>query len=122
MVRCLNLYDSDITLMLRYHSAIEKSKALLECALLCFIVGLNMYFSCDFRYLFGEEVDGMAYVVFGVMQDDKKNSFPSSLQRVEVNQYLHTYMHLWNCRYISNIWCPLTYLLYIKKHVCFLSH
>ncbi|TDH08998.1 hypothetical protein EPR50_G00103800 [Perca flavescens] len=35
-------------------------------------------------YLFGQEVDGMAYVVFGVMQENSKKSFPSSLQRVQV--------------------------------------
>lgn len=36
-------------------------------------------------YLFNEEVDGTAYVVFGVMQGDQKKSFPSSLQRVLVS-------------------------------------
>ncbi|XP_041640227.1 complement C3-like [Cheilinus undulatus] len=35
-------------------------------------------------YLFGEEVTGMAYVVFGVMDNDEKRSFPSSLQRVPI--------------------------------------
>nr|XP_046263044.1 complement C3-like isoform X2 [Scatophagus argus] len=35
-------------------------------------------------YLFGEEVNGMAYVVFGVIQQDQKKSFPSSLQRVQI--------------------------------------
>ncbi|XP_040001308.1 complement C3-like [Xiphias gladius] len=35
-------------------------------------------------YLFGEEVDGTAYVVFGVVHDGQKKSFPSSLQRVLV--------------------------------------
>uniref|UniRef100_A0A8C9X0E0 Complement C3-like n=1 Tax=Sander lucioperca TaxID=283035 RepID=A0A8C9X0E0_SANLU len=35
-------------------------------------------------YLFGQEVDGTAYVVFGVMQDDHKKSFPTSLQRVQI--------------------------------------
>nr|AEJ37035.1 complement component c3-2 [Dicentrarchus labrax] len=35
-------------------------------------------------YLFGEEVNGMAYVVFGVIQEGKKQSFPSSLQRVQI--------------------------------------
>ncbi|KAF1394913.1 hypothetical protein PFLUV_G00006060, partial [Perca fluviatilis] len=35
-------------------------------------------------YLFGQEVDGTAYVVFGVMQDNQKKSFPTSLQRVQV--------------------------------------
>ncbi|XP_022072811.1 complement C3-like isoform X3 [Acanthochromis polyacanthus] len=33
-------------------------------------------------YLFGEEVDGSAYGVFGVMYQGQKTSFPSSLQRV----------------------------------------
>ncbi|XP_037619831.1 complement C3-like isoform X4 [Sebastes umbrosus] len=37
-------------------------------------------------YLFGEEVDGTAYVVFGVMQDGQKRSFPGSLQRVQVQR------------------------------------
>ncbi|KAF1385234.1 hypothetical protein PFLUV_G00105620 [Perca fluviatilis] len=37
-------------------------------------------------YLFGQEVDGTAYVVFGVMQDDRKNSFPSSVQRVQISE------------------------------------
>ncbi|XP_073325595.1 LOW QUALITY PROTEIN: uncharacterized protein [Pagrus major] len=37
-------------------------------------------------YLFGEEVDGMAYVVFGVIREGKKQSFPSSLQRVQINR------------------------------------
>uniref|UniRef100_A0A671YLM0 Complement C3-like n=1 Tax=Sparus aurata TaxID=8175 RepID=A0A671YLM0_SPAAU len=35
-------------------------------------------------YLFGEEVDGMAFVVFGVMQEGQKKSFPGSLQRVQI--------------------------------------
>uniref|UniRef100_A0A672IPA4 NTR domain-containing protein n=1 Tax=Salarias fasciatus TaxID=181472 RepID=A0A672IPA4_SALFA len=34
-------------------------------------------------YLFGKEVDGTAYVVFGVVQEGQKKSFPSSLQRVQ---------------------------------------
>ncbi|XP_074528436.1 complement C3-like [Halichoeres trimaculatus] len=33
------------------------------------------------KYLFGEEVDGSAWVVFGYMDDEKKSSFPSSVQR-----------------------------------------
>ncbi|XP_073327906.1 complement C3-like [Pagrus major] len=36
------------------------------------------------RYLSGEEVDGMAYVVFGVIQEGTKKSFPGSLQRVQI--------------------------------------
>uniref|UniRef100_A0A8C9X1I5 Complement C3-like n=1 Tax=Sander lucioperca TaxID=283035 RepID=A0A8C9X1I5_SANLU len=34
--------------------------------------------------LFGINVDGMAYVVFGVMQEGRKKGFPSSLQRVQI--------------------------------------
>ncbi|KAK9539845.1 hypothetical protein VZT92_002334 [Zoarces viviparus] len=37
-------------------------------------------------YLFGKEVDGTAYVVFGIMQEEKKKSFPSSLQRVQIQR------------------------------------
>ncbi|KAG7223750.1 hypothetical protein INR49_026432 [Caranx melampygus] len=36
------------------------------------------------KYLFGEEVDGSAYVVFGVVHDDHKKSFPDSVQKVEI--------------------------------------
>ncbi|XP_062296918.1 complement C3-like [Scomber scombrus] len=35
-------------------------------------------------YLFGKEVDGTAYVVFGVVMEREKRSFPSSLQRVPI--------------------------------------
>ncbi|XP_055014431.1 LOW QUALITY PROTEIN: complement C3-like [Boleophthalmus pectinirostris] len=37
------------------------------------------------KYLFGQEVDGMAYVVFGVMKDGNRKVFPSSLQRIPIN-------------------------------------
>ncbi|XP_033988389.1 complement C3-like [Trematomus bernacchii] len=37
-------------------------------------------------YLFGQEVNGMAYVVFGVINDGQKKSFPSSLQRVQIEE------------------------------------
>uniref|UniRef100_A0A672F956 Complement component c3a, duplicate 5 n=1 Tax=Salarias fasciatus TaxID=181472 RepID=A0A672F956_SALFA len=43
----------------------------------------DLCYSCGFRYLFGKEVDGTAYVVFGVVQEGQKKSFPSSLQRVQ---------------------------------------
>ncbi|XP_076583459.1 complement C3-like [Chaetodon auriga] len=36
-------------------------------------------------YLFGEEVDGSAYAVFGVMHERNKRSLPSSLQRVQIS-------------------------------------
>ncbi|XP_056264584.1 complement C3-like isoform X2 [Pseudoliparis swirei] len=35
-------------------------------------------------YLFGKEVEGNAYVVFGVMENGRKKSIPSSLQRVQI--------------------------------------
>ncbi|XP_074534541.1 complement C3-like [Halichoeres trimaculatus] len=37
-------------------------------------------------YLFGEEVQGTAFVVFGAVQGDKKIGFPASLQRVQINK------------------------------------
>uniref|UniRef100_UPI0037E890C6 complement C3-like n=1 Tax=Semicossyphus pulcher TaxID=241346 RepID=UPI0037E890C6 len=37
-------------------------------------------------YLFGEKVDGTAYVVFGVMQNNQKKSLPGSLQRVPIQE------------------------------------
>ncbi|KAJ4928458.1 hypothetical protein JOQ06_016250 [Pogonophryne albipinna] len=36
--------------------------------------------------LFGQELNGMAYVVFGVIHDGQKRSFPSSLQRVQIER------------------------------------
>nr|XP_057939783.1 complement C3-like [Doryrhamphus excisus] len=37
-------------------------------------------------YLFGKHVDGTAYVVFGIVHDGQKKSFPASLQRVSVDR------------------------------------
>uniref|UniRef100_A0AAZ3QFZ9 Anaphylatoxin-like domain-containing protein n=1 Tax=Oncorhynchus tshawytscha TaxID=74940 RepID=A0AAZ3QFZ9_ONCTS len=37
-----------------------------------------------YQYLFGEPVTGFGFVVFGVIQEDGRTSFPSSLQRVEL--------------------------------------
>ncbi|KAM9363627.1 complement C3-like [Symphorus nematophorus] len=37
-------------------------------------------------YLFGQEVDGTAYVVFGFIEEDQKKSFPGSLQRVLIEK------------------------------------
>uniref|UniRef100_A0A8C1RKX7 NTR domain-containing protein n=1 Tax=Cyprinus carpio TaxID=7962 RepID=A0A8C1RKX7_CYPCA len=36
------------------------------------------------KYLFGQKVDGNAFVVFGVMEDEKKISIPASLQKVQI--------------------------------------
>lgn len=43
----------------------------------------------NLRYLFGEEVDGVAFVVFGILYSDNKKSIPGSLQRVQVRTLLH---------------------------------
>uniref|UniRef100_A0A3B4BKP2 Uncharacterized protein n=1 Tax=Periophthalmus magnuspinnatus TaxID=409849 RepID=A0A3B4BKP2_9GOBI len=37
------------------------------------------------NYLFGKAVNGMAYVVFGVMEGEIRKVFPSSLQRIPIN-------------------------------------
>lgn len=39
---------------------------------------------CLKLYLFGKEVDGTAYVLFGVLHNDQKYSLPSSLQKVPI--------------------------------------
>ncbi len=44
---------------------------------------------CFYRYLFGQKVDGNAFVVFGVMNGDKKTSISSSLQKVQVRDIKH---------------------------------
>ncbi|KAK9981652.1 hypothetical protein ABG768_001176 [Culter alburnus] len=36
------------------------------------------------KYLFGQEVEGNAFVVFGVMDGEKKTSIPASLQKVQI--------------------------------------
>ncbi|KPP56628.1 hypothetical protein Z043_125741, partial [Scleropages formosus] len=40
--------------------------------------------SCVRRYLYGKDVTGKAFVVFGVMTQEGKKSFPGSLQRVDI--------------------------------------
>lgn len=40
---------------------------------------------CFSRYLHGNNVNGHAFVVFGVMEVERKTSIPSSLQRVQVS-------------------------------------
>lgn len=39
---------------------------------------------CVGRYLFGEPVKGVGFVVFGLIEGNDRTSFPGSLQRVEV--------------------------------------
>ncbi|KAL1281261.1 hypothetical protein QQF64_000064 [Cirrhinus molitorella] len=41
--------------------------------------------SIEARYLHGNNVNGHAFVVFGVMEDERKTSIPSSLQRVQIS-------------------------------------
>uniref|UniRef100_A0A672I7E8 Uncharacterized protein n=1 Tax=Salarias fasciatus TaxID=181472 RepID=A0A672I7E8_SALFA len=41
------------------------------------------------RYLFGEQVDGSAFGVFGVIHEGQKRSFPGSLQKVSVQTPSH---------------------------------
>ncbi|XP_050968697.1 complement C3-like [Labeo rohita] len=36
------------------------------------------------KYLFGQKVDGNAFVVFGVMDGEKKTSIPTSLQKIQI--------------------------------------
>uniref|UniRef100_A0A672Q8D0 Complement C3-like n=1 Tax=Sinocyclocheilus grahami TaxID=75366 RepID=A0A672Q8D0_SINGR len=36
------------------------------------------------KYLFGQKVDGNAFVVFGVMENEKKTSIPASLKKVQI--------------------------------------
>ncbi|XP_061130030.1 complement C3-like isoform X2 [Syngnathus typhle] len=45
-------------------------------------------FTVDIRatYLFGKEVDGTAFVVFGFLKDGEKRSFPESLQRLPIEK------------------------------------
>ncbi|KAM9314813.1 complement C3-like [Pholidichthys leucotaenia] len=43
-------------------------------------------------YVFGEEVDGSAYAVFGVIHQDQKKTFPGSLQRVKIEKSEGTVM------------------------------
>uniref|UniRef100_A0A670KL19 Uncharacterized protein n=1 Tax=Podarcis muralis TaxID=64176 RepID=A0A670KL19_PODMU len=39
---------------------------------------------CSFRFLYGKNVEGVAFVLFGVKTDDAKHSIPDSLKRIEI--------------------------------------
>ncbi|XP_029003662.1 complement C3-like isoform X2 [Betta splendens] len=41
-------------------------------------------------YLFGQEVDGSAFVVFGILEDSEKRSIPGSFQRVQIRRGVGT--------------------------------
>lgn len=77
-----------------------------------------MFIFFGFRYLFGEEVNGMAYVVFGVMKDGQKKSLPASLQRVPVRTFryfcgLHLFWSEMRSSSMSNVHVWLYYLMAI---------
>jgi len=42
--------------------------------------------TCFNRYLFGQKVDGNAFVMFGVMDGEKKITIDASLQKAEVRK------------------------------------
>uniref|UniRef100_A0A3B3Y6Y5 Anaphylatoxin-like domain-containing protein n=1 Tax=Poecilia mexicana TaxID=48701 RepID=A0A3B3Y6Y5_9TELE len=69
-------------------SSSGESKARTICRHKCCLKNFNLDtcspFLSGFRYTFGREVDGTAYVVFGCINGDEKKSFPSSLQRVPI--------------------------------------
>ncbi|TRY87359.1 hypothetical protein DNTS_017221 [Danionella cerebrum] len=48
----------------------------------------NLSVSIQARYLHGNNVEGHAFVVFGVMQGERKSSIPASLQRVPISDGL----------------------------------
>uniref|UniRef100_A0A3B3UBS9 Macroglobulin domain-containing protein n=2 Tax=Poecilia TaxID=8080 RepID=A0A3B3UBS9_9TELE len=53
----------------------------------CFYVdSKELKFSIEATYTFGKKVDGSAYVVFGVMHENQKESISDSLQRIPVSQ------------------------------------
>ena len=53
------------------------------------IIKLLKWYICAFRYLFGKEVGGIAYVVFGFIDKNKENnnkhSFQDSIHHVVVS-------------------------------------
>uniref|UniRef100_A0A671NSI1 Complement C3-like n=1 Tax=Sinocyclocheilus anshuiensis TaxID=1608454 RepID=A0A671NSI1_9TELE len=55
-----------------------------EYVLPTFEVKLNLKVDIEAKYLFGQKVDGNVFVVFGVMEDEKKTSIPASLQKVQI--------------------------------------
>uniref|UniRef100_A0A8C1RL32 Uncharacterized protein n=1 Tax=Cyprinus carpio TaxID=7962 RepID=A0A8C1RL32_CYPCA len=59
------------------------------------------------KYLFGQKVDGNAFVVFGVMEDEKKTSIPASLQKVQdsLNKRLNSCSTLLNLYIVYFVFC-----------------
>lgn len=75
------------------------------CSLLFHCIGLNVSCSCGVRYLFGQEVEGTAYAVFGVICEGQKKSFPASLQTVKVSTRIVTLKCTFSQIHRSNIHC-----------------
>ncbi|KAK9981656.1 hypothetical protein ABG768_001180, partial [Culter alburnus] len=46
----------------------------------------SLTINIEAKYLFGQKVEGNAFVVFGVMVDEKKTSIPASLERVQIRK------------------------------------
>ncbi|KAK9981497.1 hypothetical protein ABG768_001027 [Culter alburnus] len=49
-----------------------------------FVDDQSLTVDIEAKYLFGKEVEGNAFVVFGVMNGEKKTSIPTSLQKVRI--------------------------------------
>ncbi|XP_048052089.1 complement C3-like [Megalobrama amblycephala] len=49
-----------------------------------FVDDQSLTVDIEAKYLFGEKVEGRAFVVFGVMDGEKKTSIPTSLQNVQI--------------------------------------
>lgn len=82
-----------------------------DCSVFSFLWAY-LQLTCGFRYLFGEEVDGTAFVLFGVMQEGQKKSLQSSLQKVVVSclqvdwrsiLYRHKQTSIWKT--LKNVFC-----------------
>ncbi|XP_067258553.1 complement C3-like [Chanodichthys erythropterus] len=49
-----------------------------------YVVDESLTVDIEAKYLFGQKVEGNAFVMFGVMDGEKKTSIPASLQRVQI--------------------------------------
>uniref|UniRef100_A0A669CKN5 Complement component c3a, duplicate 5 n=1 Tax=Oreochromis niloticus TaxID=8128 RepID=A0A669CKN5_ORENI len=71
-------------------------------------------------YLFGEEVDGSAFGVFGVLHQDQKTNFQASLQKVSV--HAHTFVHHFAFEILHQKRVHLTFYITVSRKsllVCF---
>ncbi|RXN11648.1 complement C3-like protein [Labeo rohita] len=49
-----------------------------------YVTDKSLTVDIEAKYLFGQDVDGNAFVVFGVMDGEKKTSIPKSVQKVQI--------------------------------------